>query len=230
MNGTVLGFDADTHTGAISGDDGSRYDFVLSDWRGSRLPRRGDRVDFQAIEQTATDIALAEPIYVPPGLAAFYFYPGGRISRAQYWLRFLLPFAFISGVLDTVIDMTEEESTANFVASIMLMIFSLAAIWPSIAVLVKRMHDRGKSGWLVFCVIVPALALAISAVLWLGPEVRKVAAGAAPPADLPLGTWGACALVSAIILLGVEVWFFIEFCCLRGTMGANRFGPDPLGR
>jgi uncharacterized membrane protein YhaH (DUF805 family) len=230
MNGNVLGFDTDTHTGAISGDDGNRYDFALSDWRGPRLPRRGDRVDFQAIEQRATDIALAEPVYMPPSVTAFYFSPGGRISRAQYWLRFLLPFALVSAVLDTVIDTTDEDSTANFVASILLMIFSLVALWPAVAVLVKRMHDRGKSGWLVFCVIVPALALAISTALWLGPEARKVAAGGELPADMPLGAWGAATLVSAIILLGVELWFFIEFCCLRGTAGANRFGPDPLGR
>jgi uncharacterized membrane protein YhaH (DUF805 family) len=28
--------------------------------------------------------------------------------------------------------------------------------------------------------------------------------------------------------LGVGVWFFIEFGCLRGTIGANRYGPDPV--
>ena len=28
--------------------------------------------------------------------------------------------------------------------------------------------------------------------------------------------------------LGVGIWFFIELGCLRGTIGANQYGPDPL--
>jgi uncharacterized membrane protein YhaH (DUF805 family) len=39
-------------------------------------------------------------------------------------------------------------------------------------------------------------------------------------------------LVIAIILLtfsGLGIWFFVQTGCLRGTVGPNRFGPDPLG-
>ena len=49
MRGNVIGFDRDTNTGAISGHDGQRYDFVTLDWRAAAAPRRGDIVDFQAI-------------------------------------------------------------------------------------------------------------------------------------------------------------------------------------
>src|SRR5580693_1356522 len=97
MKGNVIGFDPDTNTGAISGHDGNRYDFVTLDWRGTGHPRRGDLVDFQAIEQRATEIYLIEPAYAPPGLAAFYFSPYGRISRSQYWQRFMLPYIAIIG-------------------------------------------------------------------------------------------------------------------------------------
>lgn len=48
MRGAVLGFDPDTNTGAISGDDGRRYDFSRHDWRGPGTPGRGTTVDFVA--------------------------------------------------------------------------------------------------------------------------------------------------------------------------------------
>ena len=29
--------------------------------------------------------------------------------------------------------------------------------------------------------------------------------------------------------IGIQLWGFVELYCLRGTVGQNRFGPDPLG-
>jgi uncharacterized membrane protein len=56
MKGNVLGFDLETNTGAISGHDGQRYDFVRLDWRGAGLLVRGLTVDFVAECGRATQI------------------------------------------------------------------------------------------------------------------------------------------------------------------------------
>ena len=32
-----------------------------------------------------------------------------------------------------------------------------------------------------------------------------------------------------IIVFVVSIWFFVELGCLRGTVGSNQYGPDPLG-
>lgn len=56
MKGNVLGFDPDTNTGAISGHDGQRYDFVRLDWHGPTNPARGALVDFVAGSGRATQI------------------------------------------------------------------------------------------------------------------------------------------------------------------------------
>lgn len=56
MRGEVIGFDPDTNTGAISGQYGSRYDFVRIDWRGAHRPARGTVVDFVVDGQRALDI------------------------------------------------------------------------------------------------------------------------------------------------------------------------------
>ena len=56
MKGDVLGFDPESNTGAITGHDGQRYDFVRLEWRGAGLPTRGLAVDFVAEGSRATQI------------------------------------------------------------------------------------------------------------------------------------------------------------------------------
>src|SRR6185312_14713830 len=99
MRGNVIGFDRDTNTGAISGHDGNRYDFATIDWLGHTQPRHGDIVDFQPEGQRATQVYLIEPEYVQPSFLPFYFSAKGRISRSQYWLKFMLPVFVISIII-----------------------------------------------------------------------------------------------------------------------------------
>jgi len=63
MKGNVIGFDPDGNTGAISGHDGKRYDFVRLEWRGPNAPERGAVVDFVAANGTATQIYPVAPRY-----------------------------------------------------------------------------------------------------------------------------------------------------------------------
>jgi uncharacterized membrane protein len=65
MKGNVIGFDPDTNTGAISGYDGQRYDFVRLEWRGGGRPTQGATVDFVAASGRATQIYPLGPPYDP---------------------------------------------------------------------------------------------------------------------------------------------------------------------
>jgi len=47
MRGTVLGFDARSGEGKISGDDGARYGFVRGEWHGKTPPAANQKVDFE---------------------------------------------------------------------------------------------------------------------------------------------------------------------------------------
>jgi len=231
VRGNVLGFDPDTNTGAISGHDGNRYDFVTAEWRGASRPQRGDIVDFQAIERRATEIYLVEPSYVAPGFGQFYFSPKGRISRSQYWLRFVLPYAAIVFALDIVVAIAGQGSTVGAVFSGLLSLFSLVALCPSIAVLVKRIHDRNKSGLLALVLFIPAALFGILAVIWVVTTIVAVGIDQATSGIVPaLGVLGVIVIVSGVIVLAIDLWFFVEFGCLRGTIGPNRFGPDPVKR
>jgi uncharacterized membrane protein YhaH (DUF805 family) len=228
MKGNILGFDPDTNTGAISGYDGQRYDFVTADWRGAGRPRRGDIVDFQAIDQRATEIYLVEPVYVQPGFWQFYFSLNGRISRSQYWLRFVVPYIVIYFMLEIIGAIAGPGSNLYIAISITIFIFSLAMFWPSIAILVKRIHDRNKSGWWALFLYVPTFVFTVLLLVWVGAAIVAVAAGETDAALPSLGGLGILVIVLGVMVLGIDIWFFVEFGCLRGTIGSNRFGPDPV--
>jgi uncharacterized membrane protein YhaH (DUF805 family) len=35
-------------------------------------------------------------------------------------------------------------------------------------------------------------------------------------------------IILGIASIGISLWFFIEFGCMRGTIGPNPYGPDPV--
>ncbi|HVZ42041.1 MAG TPA: DUF805 domain-containing protein [Candidatus Kapabacteria bacterium] len=82
-----------------------------------------------------------------------YFSLDGRISRSTYWLRFWLPVWAISIVLILVSGGASRHNGAT----VALAIWFLLIIWPTIAVEVKRWHDRGKSGVWFFMHFVPLI-------------------------------------------------------------------------
>jgi|HubBroStandDraft_1064217.scaffolds.fasta_scaffold373126_2 uncharacterized membrane protein len=65
MKGDVLGFDPDSNTGAISGHDGQRYEFVRLEWRNPGQPRRGEVVDFIPDGPRATQVYPLATHYDP---------------------------------------------------------------------------------------------------------------------------------------------------------------------
>ena len=56
MKGRVIGYDSTTYKGAINGQDGQRYDFVMQDWRGTATPQVNGEVDFLAADSHAREI------------------------------------------------------------------------------------------------------------------------------------------------------------------------------
>jgi uncharacterized membrane protein YhaH (DUF805 family) len=82
-------------------------------------------------------------------------------------------------------------------------------------VAVVGIHDRNKTGWLVLLPLVPALLM----LLFMG--IGAAAGGGGAAVAIIGGIFG-------IALLAIAIWFFVEFGCMRGTIGANRFGPDPV--
>ena len=59
MKGTILDFSIQSNSGAISGENGERYNFDGADWKGDSPPARGMSVDFSFEGDRATEVYLA---------------------------------------------------------------------------------------------------------------------------------------------------------------------------
>lgn len=119
-----------------------------------------------------------------------FFSSTGRVSRG--------PFIIAAAVLITLALLykaafgpTVELLTGWFVYP--------ALLFSACCVLSRRLHDRGRSGWLA-AVVVLALALA-----WPTPD--------------GLLDYAACIII---------LWAVIELGVMPGEQGANRFGPNPV--
>ena len=79
---------------------------------------------------------------------------GGRSRRKEYWMFVLfnaLALLVLVAIGGAGIAMSEDYGGILFVP---LGLYVLAALIPSLAVLVRRFHDTGKSGWLLLLFIV----------------------------------------------------------------------------
>jgi uncharacterized membrane protein YhaH (DUF805 family) len=176
--------------------------------------------------------------------AWFLFDFDGRINRAKFWLSALIimcwmlflsllvagtarrfggsldAFGFDTSSIVRIVDPTapsafeiirngRSTSADNLIPLTFYAIGTPLFLWIYLATSVKRLRDRNKSAWwMIPFFVIPGLFCQF--------EDR-----------LPY-SYPARALAFVVALLCV--WGFVEMCCLRGTIGPNRYGADPLAR
>jgi len=91
-------------------------------------------------------------------LAELYLSPNGRATRFDYWLRFYLPMLLVS-IATAVVDFAADTYNDEYMIGLWNGLFSAIVLYPSLMVMVKRLHDRGRSGWFVLLVFVPLVNL-----------------------------------------------------------------------
>lgn len=82
----------------------------------------------------------------------------GRSRRSEYW--FIQLFLIITNLAAAAIDLAlmdgdVDRFIANGGGGIVGLIWILVTILPALAVLVRRLHDTGKSGWWAVLGLVP---------------------------------------------------------------------------
>lgn len=248
MRGEILTYDPQTGAGLVSGDDLQRYSF-RSHLSGLAV---GRRIDF-----VIDGLEAREPVLLPPGPVAQRFVSkpvvskpvvskdapiavsaaitprdwksrlfslSGRMERAYFWKATLI--------------MTSIHAIAWGVAILfpqvrqVIPITFLACLWPYLAITTKRLHDIGRTGWLVaiplgLIVLVLKVALFI-AVLGGLYGILAISIDTGPSTQAFQGV-AMVAIGAVLLILLVHLAFVILIGCRKGQPHNNRFGAPPTG-
>lgn len=99
----------------------------------------------------------------------------GRARRMEYWMFALFNF-IIYVVLGIVIGLISKG-----LANVVLTIYALAVLLPSIAVAIRRLHDTGRTGWWLLIGLVPVIGTIILIVFMvLDSDVGENQYGSSP--------------------------------------------------
>jgi uncharacterized membrane protein YhaH (DUF805 family) len=183
------------------------------------------------------------------GLGQYLFSFSGRINRAKQWA--LLIVLIVNGIIVSflfpsmigfaaIAEIAQGKSTFEaLVSTPQAHLFGLIAcalyllgLYIALAVSAKRLHDRNKSAWWLLIFYALPFVLQIPAMMYMPTmlahfsavmeAVRTHAAPPVPPVEPPF------VVITRGIATLITLWAFVELYCLRGTIGNNRFGSDPL--
>jgi uncharacterized membrane protein YhaH (DUF805 family) len=133
----------------------------------------------------------------------------GRINRAKFWLAVLV--FFVAGIVAQIVGM----SASGALGELLINVVGLVCFVSGIFVCIKRLHDRDKSGWLLLLFYIAPTLLITIGIIWAIAAIVANSSGS---------TGGLIALAG----FAIGIWGFVELGCLRGTVGPNQYGPDPL--
>jgi uncharacterized membrane protein YhaH (DUF805 family) len=88
----------------------------------------------------------------------------GRMSRSDYWLKGFLPMLPVS-IFNNILAYGVDNDGARVLS----ILIGLVSIWPGTALIVKRLHDRDRSGWFVLTLLIPFIGIIFA--VWIIIEV-----------------------------------------------------------
>jgi uncharacterized membrane protein YhaH (DUF805 family) len=129
----------------------------------------------------------------------------GRLNRKTYWLA-NIALILAGTALQKVFALIFGLAGA--------LLLNLIWIYPTFALNVKRAHDRNRPSWMM------VVFFALLVIMILMQEFGLYEVGDEP--------------TTAFLIIGIPwfllaAFFFVDLGFLRGTVGPNRYGPDPLG-
>jgi uncharacterized membrane protein YhaH (DUF805 family) len=125
----------------------------------------------------------------------------GRINRAKYWIVVAINFAVLlvgAGLAFFVFPVDY--------AWLPMLAAGLLTLYVSVAAGIKRLHDRDKTGWWLL-------------LYYVAPGVLEAFAGE---------SFEGVSLLLHLVGYAITIWVLVDLGILRGTVGPNEYGPDPL--
>lgn len=95
----------------------------------------------------------------------------GRATRQQYWMFYLfyIIFYIILAILDNALGLANAELGTGVLTTI----YSLGLLIPSIAILARRLHDIGRSGWWILLIFIPLIGAIVILIFTLLDSERQ---------------------------------------------------------
>ena len=93
----------------------------------------------------------------------------GRARRKEYWYFVLFSTLISIGLM--IIDGVTGTFSAEGGIGLLSGIYALAVLIPSIAVMVRRLHDTNRSGWWFWIVLIPIIG-AIVFIVFLASDSK----------------------------------------------------------
>jgi len=138
----------------------------------------------------------------------------GRASRKEFWIFFALNvfLFFIVAIVAPrlLVSLHIQPLKLHRLVARTVYLFSLGLLLPIASLIVRRLHDSGKNGWLSLIVLIPTLGLAITPIIYV-ITLKPIDAAVSLMATLLTPA------LAAIIVL----------CSLKGSEGPNGYGADP---
>ena len=135
----------------------------------------------------------------------------GRAQRSEFWWFVL--FSFIS------------QAILNFVP-VLGPIYALVLLLPSLTVTARRLHDTNRTAWWMLLYLIPVLGFIVLLIVALA----MLGVNAFEPWEAGEAEWGALGILFLVwLLVSIASWIvLLVFQIMPGTVGPNRYGPDPL--
>lgn len=136
----------------------------------------------------------------------------GRASRPEFWYFVLMLFLVLVPMFAVIMGVTTLYNIGGTVRRCLVYVVSLPFILPYVAVMVRRLHDSGRSGWWTGGYLAVSIAGRVIGYFSLKPDAVA---------------WLADADLAVAILQSVYLIFMIYWWSLPGYPGENRYGAVP---
>ena len=141
-----------------------------------------------------------------------YLNADGRIGRQDFWMG-VLGFFVVGIVLSLII--WALFGSVSFAARLLNFIVQLIFAYPSYNLMAKRFQDRDRPPMFAAIIIGVSLLLGLIGLFTGTPD--------------PMAGPGVLGTIFGLIWAVIGIWALVELGILRGTVGQNQYGPDPVG-
>ncbi len=134
----------------------------------------------------------------------------GRIGRRDFWMG-IIGFFVVGVVLGLIFFAL--FGPLSFMTRLLDFIVQLIFAYPAYNLMAKRFQDRDKPP--MFAAIIIGIGIVLNFISLFTGE--------------PTGMGGFLGTILSLIWLVIAIWVLVELGFLRGTVGQNQYGADPLG-